>query len=655
MNLPGWLEALFGLKKDKNGSLAGSTAEEGFVSKDIFYEILDLNTSVTLFFTKEDGWIGANKAFFSLFDFQNLDQFRESHESIREIFESESEEVFTEYDKSWLDYIHAHRPDGYSIVIKDKNGIDRTFLAKSNMIKQNRRELYILKLEDVTDLKSARKEAMEVERLKSKFLSNIGHEFRTPMNGILGFIELLEKSDPTEKQSEYLQMVHTSAQSLMTNIESLLDLAQMQSGRLNVSNSEFNPIAEMEELAQLYSASAHEKGISLTFFIDPKLPIFINGDLRKLKQVLNNLVNNALKFTKHGGKVNIEVKMLKLEEQNRSTIGFSVNDNGKGIAQKELALITQPFVSGDQADERLGVGLSLSNGMIELLGGKLNIQSEEGVGSTFSFTLNFDASTEHPMRLAVNKTVKVVLLDEARIEDANLLTHYLRSFGMTVIKVHMIEETIFENVDMIYIVGAQDGSEWSDKMGTYTKKCKVVLLLDSNETLQEQISDLVDYILEKPLVPSQISHHLTHVYKLPKTVTKMEEIRQERIRALIAEDNLINQRLIKILLEEYNIEVITALNGLEAVKACETDEFDIIFMDIDMPIKDGILATQEIKEREMVHTPIVALTAMAMEGDRERILEEGLDDYLSKPMTREKLENILLKHLRLDRVGHLNR
>ncbi len=251
-----------------------------------------------------------------------------------------------------------------------------------------------------------------------------------------------------------------------------------------------------------------------------------------------------------------------------------------------------------------------------------------------------------------DRRAKVLLVDEKWVDEANLLTNYLRSFGLDVTKAHMIDEMIFHNTDILYIVGGQDESGWLLKLGTLSKQCEVSLLLDKGDTLQTRMMHLVDHTLYKPLVPSQLSHHLTKVFKLPKRETKMEEIKAERIRALVAEDNLINQRLIKILLQEYNIDVLTAMNGLEAVQACENSDFDIVFMDIDMPVKDGIMATQEIKEQRhpgtVGHMPIVALTALAMDGDREHILEEGLDDYLSKPLTREKLEHILHKHLKVN-------
>ncbi len=648
MGLFRWMGSLFGASGEP--SLTGEEGG-GFVSKELFYQILDLETSMILFFSESGGWIGANKAFFDLFEFENIGQFRASHESIRELFDEESEEIFTEFDKSWLDYLRIHMVEGYKVVIRDKHGEARTYLAKSRLIKQRGKELYVLELEDNTELADAQAKTKEIERLKTKFLANIGHEFRTPMNGILGFVELLEKSRPSEKQREYLNMIHASAQSLMANIESLLDLAQMQSGRLTISSSEFNPVTEMEELARIYSVSARDKGVSLSFFIDPKLPAQLEGDLRKVKQILTNLVVNAIKFTKRGGRITIEVKLVKRLPGQRCSVGFSVRDTGKGIPREQLAIITQPFVAGEQADERLGVGLSLSHGLVQLLGGKLKIHSEEGKGSSFSFALDFATTEEPAMRMVEGKTVKVALLDEKRVDDANFLTLYLRSFGLNVIKVHLVDETIFENVQMLYLVGSQEETSWMTKLGTYVKKCPVTFLLGSGERLQPRLESIVDYTITKPLVPTQISAHLISVYKLPKPVDAIDKIQSRRIRALVAEDNLINQRLIKILLQEYNIDVMTASNGLEAVRACEDHDFDMVFMDIDMPVKDGILATQEIKERRNPgrtgYMPIIALTALAMEGDREHILDEGLDDYLSKPLTREKLEHILKKHMKL--------
>ena len=639
--------------QEPSASITASMEKDGYVTKELFYEILDLEANAILFFTKEDGWIGGNKAFFNRFDFDGISDFRDKHESVRELFVEESEEVFTEFDKSWLDYIRIHKENGYRVILKDKDENEIPCRVKARKIRQNGKDLYVLELEDVSELEDARSKTQEVERLKSKFLSNIGHEFRTPMNGILGFIELMEKNNADNQQSEYLQMINISARNLMANIESLLDLAQMQGGRLKLNESEFNLIAEMEELAKLYGIEGRNKKVNTYFYIDPKLPQYLTGDLRKLKQILNNLINNALKFTKAGGKVTVEIKLLHRNSDDTCNIGFGVKDTGKGILKEHLALITQPFVAGDQADNRLGVGLSLSHGLIKMMGGDLKIQSEVSKGSSFAFSLGFACSQTQSFQVIKNCSAKVVLLDETRVEDANLLTMYLRSFSISVTKVNHIDESLYEDANLIYLVASQNKSSWMLQLSTLQKRGKTILLINPGEKVEAKMAHILDHTFVKPMLPSKIANHLSKVLRLQKPAPVLQKVEKgkAKLTALVVEDNLINQRLIKILLQEYNLDVTTANDGEEAVKLCVNNEYNIVFMDIDMPIKDGILATQEIKQQrnpaQTVHMPIVALTALAMEGDRERILEEGLDDYLSKPLTREKLEYVLHKHLSL--------
>ncbi len=648
MGIFSYFSSLFSSSEPET-SLTGSMNDEGFVSKDLFYQILDLDCSVILFYSKESGWLGANKVFFSMFDYENIEDFRSKHSSVRELFENEADEVFTDEEDKWLDYIKENKLDeGYRVDLRDKNGDLRHVSIKVRLLKQKGIDLYLLQMEDISELENALCKTNEIEQLKTKFLSNIGHEFRTPMNGILGFVELLEHTHPTESQNEYIHMIHSSARNLMTNIESLLDLAQMEGGRFTENVSEFNLFAEMEEMAQLYTSEGRDKGISVSFYVGAKLPTYIKGDLRKIKQIMNNLINNALKFTPRGGKVVVEVRLLKWDDDSRCTIGFTVRDTGKGIPADQITKVTKPFESGDQADQRLGIGLSLSHGLVELLGGDLKIASEEGRGSQFSFTLDFNAVKDNSFQVVENRRVKVALLDDRKIDDANLLTNYLRSFGVNVEKVHTLDEHIYDNIDMLYLVASQEQSAWLMKLGTYNKQCRVVLVLDAGEKLQTRTTHIVDYVINKPLLPTRISEHVSMAFKLQDSDTK-EKLNDKGIRALVVEDNLINQRLISILLQEYNLKVSTASDGDEGVRKCENQEFDIVFMDIDMPIKNGIIATKEIKERMSSghNMPIIALTALAMEGDRENILNEGLDDYLAKPLTRAKLEYILEKHLQV--------
>ena len=647
MGLKEFLYSLVGLEK-RQKSLVENMDAGGSVSKDFFYDVMDTQSSVFLFFTKDVGWIGANSRFFETFNYSSIEDFRDSNSSFRDFIEFEDDEVFADTDFDWLEYIRRNKQDGYHVKIRDRQMRLRAYRFRCNLLHHRGHDLHTIELSDITALREAEKKSIEVEEMKSRFLGNIGHEFRTPMNGILGFVDLLEKSHPTESQAEYIRMIHTSAQNLMYNIESLLDLAQMQGGRLKLNASEFSIVSELEKIAKQYFHDGLDKGVRVSFYIDPKLPTYIVGDVRKLKQILGNLISNAVKFSQKDDMVFVDIKLLKQHDDDRYDIGFGIRDTGEGIAKGDISRITQPFVSGRQADNRLGVGLSLSKGLIEMMGGELKISSEEYVGSQFNFVLTFPATTVQTFDQVKNKRAKVALFDKERISDAGLLTDYLRSFGVQVTKVHVVDEDIFENTDMVYIVAKQEQSSWMMKLGSYSKKCRVVMLLEYGERLHSRTASIVDYSITKPILPSKVSIHLTQIFHLPLPVQKQKRYKKEGISALVVEDNLINQRLIKILLQEYNLKVTTASDGEQAVRLCRNYRFDIVFMDIDMPVKDGIAATREIKQLGgSAEMPIVALTAMAMQGDRERIMREGLDDYLSKPLTREKLEFVLEKYLKV--------
>ena len=620
------------------------------LDKEFFASIVDTSHSMILYFFPGEGWVGANKTFFTQMECDNMTEYRGKHESIRDMFVSESEEIFTESDKSWLDYIKKHHKNGYKLTIR--NAQNKILNIKAHCLTSiNNKGFYVLKLEDVTQLSKSELQIKEVERLKTKFLANIGHEFRTPMNGILGFVELMAQTNLDKQQKEYLQMIHHSSRNLMSNIETLLDLSQLQGGRLELANENFNLLPQMEKLASEFSISGKEKGIQVLTFIDPKLPVSISSDSKKIKQIMFSLAQNAIKFTARGGKVIIEVKLLKRLQNGDCSIGFGVRDNGQGISAKQIANISEPFTSGSHADERLGVGLALSNGLVNLLGSKLKIQSKEDTGTYVNFVLDLKASLEQNYKMVPKKKVKVLLLNPKKIEEANFLTIYLRSFAIDVVKSNILDENVYSGVDALYIVANQEDSSWMLELGTYSKKVPIILLLDEDAKLQTKLTHIVDYVIAKPLLASNIAKHLYQVASIkhqPRKSHTSIAVRSQ-MKALVVEDNLINQRLTQILLQGYEIEVTTASNGLEAVRLSEQHAFDIIFMDIDMPEKNGIDATREIKDGTSINkiTPIVALTAMAMDGDKEMLMKKGLDNYLSKPLTRYKLEDILQKYLKV--------
>lgn len=602
-----------------------------------------------LYFLKGEGFVGANKTFLKTMGFHDIGDYQRTYESIRDLFLSESEEIFTESDTRWLDYIKKYKSEGYRLHIAKPNGEIMIIDAFCHKFSKNT-NFYILELKDVSELEHSKSQTKEVEKLKTKFLANIGHEFRTPMNGILGFVELLSQTHLDKRQSEYINMIKHSSKNLMLNIETLLELSQLQGGRLEVENRECNLLPEMETLSYNFFRQGQDKGIKVLTFIDPKLPKNILGDIKKIRQIMYSITQNAIKFTPRGGKVIIEVKLLKRQQNGDCSIGFGVKDTGEGISEEQIALINEPFTAGNRADERLGIGLSLSHGLVNLLGSELRIQTQKGEGSYVNFVLNFKASKGQNYRMIPKKKVKVLLLDKTKIDEANFLTIYLRSFALDVVKSNQLDSNVYDNVEELYIVANQDDSSWMLELGTYAKKTPVILLLDEKQKLQTKLTHIIDNVILKPLLPSTIAKYLytqNHI-KIEENIEVKAAIK-ERATALVVEDNLINQRLIQIILQEYDIVVSTASNGVEAVNMSKKNRYDLIFMDIDLPEKNGIVATKEIKGTLSSNntTPIIALTAMAMEGDREMLLREGLDDYLSKPLMRDKLSEVLNKYLKV--------
>jgi len=644
----GLFSMLFGCKQTVPPTVVTGEFEK-YLDKEFFEYVTDLADNMIICYLEGHEWIWANKRFYQHFGYRDIKDFYKKHKSIRELFLCESEEIFTESDKSWLDYISRYENSGYRVTI-EKEGDDVIIVDAYTHRYPKNQSLYILELKDVTKIYKAKQQEKEVEKLKSRFLANISHEFRTPMNGIMGFLDLLEETELTPKQREYVAMIAKSSKGLLHNIEILLDLAQLQSNRLELLHDSFNLLPKMEKIVDYYYKLGKEKGVAVYNFIDPKIPKRLEGDVYRISQVMNALCKNAVKFTPRGGKVIVEVKVLKHFADGECTIGFRIKDTGKGISKEQMAFIEEPFSAGNHADERMGVGLSLSFGLVKLMGSQLHIKSEENRGTEVSFELTFSNAKESNFSMVTNRKVRVVLLDKGRIDEANFLTLYLKSFGIDVLKANMIEENIYDEVDSLYIIANQNEASWVTDLEEKPKKVPVTLLVDDDETLSANVANIVDSALHRPILPSVMAEHLYSIHKGGLLEEAEMVSLKESMKALVVEDNLINQRLIQILLEEYGLLVDTAGNGLEAVEKVEQNSYDIVFMDIDMPQMNGIAATKEIKSKLRVDKklPIVALTAMAMEGDREMLLAEGLDDYLAKPLTKTKLEQVLNKYLHVN-------
>jgi K+-sensing histidine kinase KdpD len=389
----GLFSMLFGTKERQDKPVIVDNNVSEYLDSDFFKYIVDKSHNMILCFLEGEGWIWANKRFLEAMAYHDINDFTREYESIRDLFLNESEEIFTESDKSWLDYIKKYKSDGYRVTITShQNKTEILIIDAFCYTYPHNKNLYILELHDMTELHKAQVKTKEVEKLKTKFLANIGHEFRTPMNGILGFVELLKDTDLDKKQLEYINMISKSSKSLMVNIETLLDLSQLQGGRLQLESESFNLLPEIEKLAYHFYRLGEEKGVKVLSFIDPKLPKKLTGDLKKILQIMNAITQNAIKFTPRGGKVILEVKLLKRAQNGDCSIGFSVKDNGKGISEEQVAFMYEPFTAGNHADQRMGVGLSLSYGLAKLMGSELRISSEKENGTYVNFVLDFKHS-----------------------------------------------------------------------------------------------------------------------------------------------------------------------------------------------------------------------------------------------------------------------
>jgi len=612
--------------------------------------IFDNQDSIVIYTSKEKGMMNVNKKLFEYFDFKNLDDFKTKHSCICDLFLEEDGYSYPTKYTNWLDDIAEGKNTPQKAKMKIKDGTVHTF----NIIIKKIAKEYIINLYDITTLENAIKKAHLSEQAKSTFLANMSHEIRTPLNGILGFTDILTKKDLDKDTKHYVDIIHKSGETLLNVVNDILDFSKIESGKLSLYEDEVNLFEEMEASVSTFASVSRTKSIDYFVYIDTKIPKTLRCDIQRIKQVMNNLTSNAIKFTPKHGKVTVSI-ILQSTKNNKAVLKFSVKDSGIGIAKEKQSSIFKAFSQADNSISRefggTGLGLAISSQYIHMMNSQLQLKSQEGEGSEFFFTLKLPILNNTQM-FEYNSnlnTINIKLLnskDKIACAINEIVSSYLDGWQCHYEKIDSIE-MVDQYTDILITCAKLLNHKSCEETLKKFHKLQLIYIEGAQENFNCTHEKF--HLIKQPMTGSALFDKLITLTNIQNSLQTTEIIKPQTTQkfkgsVLVAEDNETNQMLISIILEEKGLKFTIVNNGQEAVDKALTNEYDIIFMDINMPILDGISATKILRKKNYTKT-IISLSANVIESDIAIFKEAGVDDTLNKPIIPQELDKILTHYL----------